>query len=141
MLLVRQRLPVAHVGERYELHGRVAVRAQNGRGVLEVVAVAVVERDEHRALGQGHAAAVVREHRVEVDGRVAQLLELRHLLVEERDRHRHAVARLVVDLVVHQHPQAAAAVHDAHAAGRLADRAVDGVLQQLLDLLPQRPSV
>ena len=136
VLLVRQRLPVADVGERHELHRRIAVLVQHGRGILEVVAVAVVEGDQHGALGQRRPVGVVREHGVEADDRVAELPQLCHLLVEERHRHRHPVSRQVVDLVVHEHPQAAiVAVHDADALRGLADRPVDRVLQQLLDLL------
>src|SRR6185437_475713 len=41
MLLVRQWLPVADVGERNELHRRIAVAVQYRRSIDEVVAVAV----------------------------------------------------------------------------------------------------
>jgi hypothetical protein len=78
----------------------------------------------------------VGQHGVEVDDGVAELLQLGHLLVEERDRHRHAVTRHVVDLVVHEDAQTAAvAVDGADAVRGLADRAIDGVLQELLDPL------
>jgi hypothetical protein len=66
-------------------------------------------------------------------------VELRHLLVEERDRHRHPVTGHVVDLVVHEHAQAApVAVHHPETVRGLADRAVHGVLEKLLDLLAHR---
>ena len=56
VLLVRQRLTVADVRERDEQHRRIAVLLQHGHRVLEVVAVAVVERDQHGALRQRLAA-------------------------------------------------------------------------------------
>ncbi len=109
---------------------------QDRRSVLEIVEIPVVEGDEHRTLGKRPALDVVRKHRVEIDDDIPELLQLRHLLVEERDRHRHPVVRLVVDLVVHEDTQrAVVAVDDTDAPGRLADRTVDGVLQNLLDLL------
>jgi hypothetical protein len=141
MLLVRQRLTVADIRERDELHRRIAVPVQHGRGIHEVVAVAVVEGDEHRALRERLVLDVVVEHGVEVDGLVSELAQLRHLLVEDRDGHRHAVVRQVVHLVVHEHPQRAPAAvgrvaeQGADAVRRLAERPVDRVLQQLLDLL------
>ena len=70
--------------------------------------VAVVERDQARRCGgSGFAVDVVVEHGVEVDDRVAELAQLVHLLVEQRHGHRQRIARQVVDLVVHEHAQAA----------------------------------
>src|SRR4051794_19340592 len=136
MLLVWQRLPVADVRDRDELHRRIPVPVQHRRRVEQVVAVPVVERDQHGARGQRLELDVVSEDGVEVDDRVAELLELRHQLVEEPGRHRHPVVRDVVDLVEHQHAErAAVAVHRTDAVRRLADRAIDGVLQDLLELL------
>src|SRR5262249_5951733 len=66
MLLVGQRLSVADVRERDELHRRVAVPPKHRRRVLEIVAVAVVEGDEHGPLGKRPSLDVVREHRVEI---------------------------------------------------------------------------
>ena len=66
----------------------IAVLEQDRERVLEVVEVAVVERDEHRALGKRRAVEVVVAHRVERDRRVAELAEQRHLLGEDRGRHR-----------------------------------------------------
>jgi hypothetical protein len=76
----------------------------------------------------------VAQHIVETDDRIGELPQLVHLLIEERNGHRQRVALDVVDLVVHQHPQAAVAVAAcADRNRRLADPAVDGVLQNLLD--------
>ena len=46
---MRQRRLVVHVGDRDEDHGRIAVLLRARQRVLEGVAVAVVERDQHRA--------------------------------------------------------------------------------------------
>ena len=85
--LVRQRLPVVEVADRDEQHGGIAVLLQHGRGVVEVVVVAVVEGDQHGLRRQRRVAHVVIEHRFEVDDDVAELAHLVHLLVEDRDRH------------------------------------------------------
>ncbi len=130
ILLVRQRPRVADVGDGNELHRGVAARLEHRGRIEEIVAIAVVERDEHGARRERSAIDVVRDHRVEIDDRVAELTQLRHLLREPRDGHRHPVVRKVVDLVVHEDAQRAlVAVDGADAVRRLADRAIDGVLQ------------
>ena len=108
--------------------------AQDGRRVVEVVEVAVVKGDQHRPLRQRLALDVVAEHGLQVDGLVAELTQLVHLLVEERYGHRQRIARKVVDLVVHQHAEASVpvAVRAEHRSG-LSDRPVHGVLQHLLE--------
>ena len=45
------------VADRHEDDAGIAVALEHRRGVLEVVAVAVVERDQHRPRGSGDAAA------------------------------------------------------------------------------------
>ena len=136
VLLVRQRQRVAEIAERDEQDAGIAVLLEHACGVLEIVVVAVVERDQHGLRRQRLPVDVVREHGVEIDDFVAELPHLVHLLVEQRHRHRQRVAGEVVDLVVHQHAQAAVAVAvRADRCGRLADRAVDRVLQPLLDPL------
>ena len=105
MLVVRQRPRAVEVADGDEQHRRVAVLLEHWHGVLEVVAIAVVERDQHGAIRQRRAVHVVREHVVERDCRVAELAELGELLVEERDGHGDRVLGLVVDLVVHEDPQ------------------------------------
>ncbi len=96
--------------------------------------IPVVEGDQHRLVRQRRTLDVVTQHIVETDDRVAELPQLVHLLVEQRHGHRQRIALDVVDLVVHQHPQAAVAVTArADRDCRLADPAVDGVLQNLLD--------
>ena len=80
MLVVGERAPVADVAERREEHRRVAVLLERGQRVLEVVAVAVVERDQDGLRRQRGAVDVVGEHGVEPDDRVAELGEQRHLL-------------------------------------------------------------
>ena len=88
---MRQRQRIAEISDRNEQHRRIPVLAKHARGVLEVVVVAVVERDQHRPLRQRLSLDVVREHRVEIDDRVAELPHLVHLLVEQGDRHRQRV--------------------------------------------------
>ena len=102
MLVVRQRPGAVEVADGDEQHRRVAVLLQHRHGVLEVVAIAVVEGNKHRALGQRRAVHVVREHVVERDRRIPELAELGELLVEERDGDGDRVLGLVVDLVVHE---------------------------------------
>jgi hypothetical protein len=92
VLLVRQRQAVAEVAERDEQHRRVAVLLEHTCGVLEIVVVAVVERDQHGLRRQRLPVDVVREHGVEIDDFVAELPQLVHLLVEQRHRHRQRVA-------------------------------------------------
>ena len=88
----------------------------------------------HRPLRERLAFDVVVEHGMQINGLVAELAQLVHLLVEERYGHRQRIARKVVDLVVHEHTQAAFAVAvGADRRRRLADRPVDGVLQHLLE--------
>ena len=137
MLVVRQRPRAVEIADGDEQHRGVAVLLEHRHGVLEVVAVAVVERDQHGAVRQRHAVDVIREHVVERDRGIAELAELRELLVEQRDRHGDRVLGLVVDLVVHEDAQRAAvpAVRGADAGRRLAERAVDAVLQPLLELV------
>ena len=60
------------VADRDEDHRRVAVRCEHRQRVLEVVAVAVVEGDQHGARRQRRAVDVVVEHRVEVDDRCSR---------------------------------------------------------------------
>jgi hypothetical protein len=127
-------MAVVEVADRDEEHRRVPVLAEDSRSVVEIVEVSVVEGDQHRLLGQRRVRDVVGQDGVEVDDRVAELPQLVHLLVEERDGHGQRIARDVVDLVVHQHAQAAVPVAvRADCDRRLADRPVDGVLQQLLE--------
>src|SRR5919201_1755153 len=132
-LLVRERPVLAEEADRDEEDGRVAVLAQDGERVLEVVAVAVVEGDERRARRERLLVHVVVDRRLEVDDPVAELAQLRHLLIEERGRHGDGVAGDVVDLVVHERAERppALAVERARAGDGLADRAVDPVLQEL----------
>ena len=127
-------MTVVEIPDGNEQHRRVAVLAQDAGGVVEVVVVAVVEGDQHRSFRQRLAVDIVAEHCIEIDHRVVELAQLVHLLVEDRHRHRQRIVRQVVHLVVHEHAQAALAV----AVGtdrrrRLADRPVDGVLQNLLE--------
>jgi hypothetical protein len=76
------------------------------------------------------------EDGVEIDDRVVEVAELVHLLVEDRDGHRQGVARKVVDLVVHEHAQAAVTVAvRAERGSGLADRPVDRVLQDLFEAI------
>ena len=112
----------------------IAVPPQDRERVLEVVAIAVVEGDQDRAGRKRRPVQVVVAHRVERHRRVAELAEQRHLLREDGGRHGGRVRPEVVDLVVHEHAKRAIglAVERADAAHRLADRAVDAVLQQLL---------
>ena len=71
---------------------------------------------------------------MQVHHRVPQLSQLVHLLVEEGDRDRQRVAGKIVDLVVHEHTQAAVSVFVGADRDRgLADGPVDGVLQHLLE--------
>ena len=117
---------------------------QDRQGVLEVVAVAVVEGDEHRADRKRSAVDVVVPHRLERHGRVAELGEERHLLLEHPRGNRRRVRPEVVDLVVHEDAERAVglAVEGADAAHGLAQRPVDAVLQQLLrPVRPHRVSV
>ena len=108
--------------------------AQHGCSVVQVVEVAVVEADQHRLLRKGLPLDVVVEHGIQVDGRVTELAQLIHLLVEERDGHGQRITREIIDLVVHQHAKAPVPVAvRAQRDGRLADRPVDGVLQHLLE--------
>src|SRR4029077_18025722 len=74
-------------------------------------------------------------HGVEVDRVVAELTQLGHLLVEAPDRDGDRVLGDIVHLVVHEHAERPLllAVDRADAGRGLADRAVDAVLQRLLD--------
>ena len=103
--LVRERLTVVEVRDRDEEHGRVAVLLEHRRRVVQVVAVAVVERDQHRPSRQWATVAVVVEHGVEVDDGVAELAQQAQLLVELRDGDGQRRRGAVVDLVVEQHAE------------------------------------
>ena len=52
VLLVRERMTVVEIADGNEQHSRVAVLAQHAGSVVEVVVIAVVERDQHRAFRQ-----------------------------------------------------------------------------------------
>ena len=91
VLVVRERPRPVQVADRNEEDGGVPVLTQDGDRVEQVVAVGVVEGDQHGARRQRLSVHVVGEHVVERDRLVAEVGELRHLLVEERDRHRHAI--------------------------------------------------
>ena len=104
--------------------------------VLERVAVAVVEGDQHRLLRAAACRACSGRARRRGRRLVAELAQLRELLVELPDRDRRRVVGDVVDLVVHQDAQRPLAVGpEAERGRRLADRPVEGVLDDLLGLL------
>ncbi len=70
------------------------------------------------------------EHGLEIDDGVAELAQVRHLLVELRHLHGERRERTVVDLVVHEDAQALVVpVGRSDRRGCLADRAVEAVLQ------------
>ena len=56
VLVVRQRAALLEVADRDEQHGGIAVPLEDRHRVLEVVEIAVVERDQHRARRQRQAA-------------------------------------------------------------------------------------
>jgi hypothetical protein len=52
MFLVREWMTIVEIADGNEQHSRVAVLAQHTGGIVEVVVIAIVERDQHRAFRQ-----------------------------------------------------------------------------------------